>query len=193
MSGPICSLLGLLWLQFHGLTRRSQTHYISPLCEYWLQLLWLPDWSLQAIGSPYWSLNTALLAFPSVSGWLALVLLWISQVLFQVSTSVSHKGLYQIHLIKQSYYEALSSKLNRCRGLNTELYWQSYITVLLSTPAGSTHTGDTYLGQLINKLQWSTGSARRIKLSFFALYRWMNILLKGFDIREKETLVKVYL
>ena len=61
------------------------------------------------------------------------VLLWSSQFLYQVSTSVLQEGLYQIHLIKQSYYEAFNSKLNMYRDLNAELYWQCYTITQLQS------------------------------------------------------------
>ena len=146
MSRPRCSLLGQLWLQFHWLTRRVQTHCIV--------LIWimssvsLTPWqeSVES-GSPYWSLNTALLTFPvriawgSVSSWLAPVLLWSAQFLYiyQASTSVSHKGSYQIHLIKQSYYEEVNAMLNKGRDLNAQLYWLSHTSTQL--PKYASHKG----------------------------------------------------
>ena len=42
MSGPRCSFLGRLWLQFHWLTRRSQTQYIMP--QWILSLVSLTHW-----------------------------------------------------------------------------------------------------------------------------------------------------
>ena len=147
MSRPRYSLLGPLWLQFHWLTkrsqtlypslleyqlqfhwltRRSQTLYINPL-ESWLQFLWLCRNRLTLLEPEYCPTSLHVrIARGSVSSWLAPVLLWSAQFLNQASTSVSHEGPYQIHLIKQSYYEKTNSKLNEYRDFNTQLCWLSH-------------------------------------------------------------------
>ena len=67
-----------------------------------------------------------------VSSWLAPVLLWSTQFLYQASMSVSHEGPHQIHLIKQSYHEKANSKLNKYRDLNTQLCWLNHTITQLS-------------------------------------------------------------
>ena len=104
-----------------------------------LDRVWPSRRSLMNIGSPYRSLNTALIAFESVSPKGGRISLTIPSPAMKLPSPISsvwghiyRRRLYCFNLITKSYYEAANYKLNKYRGLNTQLYWQSYTTVLLT-------------------------------------------------------------
>ena len=93
--------------------------------------VWLSRPSQMNTGSPYWSVNTALVSSSSfhpkvaVSRWIPPVLIWSSTVKSYIKClmHISRSRAYRINMITKSYYETAISKL---RDLNTKLYWRSY-------------------------------------------------------------------